>query len=425
MVRFRRDASATTDPDDGSADAMTIKVKLPDEVANAEGGKIVFLVMDGLGGLPDPRTGRTELEAASTPNLDTLAKRSALGLHRPTVPGIAPGSGPGHLALFGYDPLEWNIGRGVLSALGVDFDLQHGDVAARMNLATLDGDGNIVDRRAGRPPDEENRRLVAKLRDAVSEVDGVKVFFESEKEHRVVLVLRGEGLSADLSDTDPQETGVPPLPVEPLSDAARDSAELVAKVLDQATAAIADEPQANGLLARGFAAFERYPGIEERFKLKPLCIARYPMYRGVARLLGMDIHPVPDTDTDSIAALERKLGEYDFVFVHFKYMDSRGEDGDHEAKQHAIEAVDALIPRVEALNPDVLVVTGDHSTPATYRAHSWHPVPVLIASKWTRTTPVEGFGERECLKGELGIFEGKHLMSMALAHAGRLAKFGA
>ncbi len=401
-------------------------VRLPDDVVEADGGTIVLLVLDGLGGLPHPETGRTELETARTPNLDALARRSALGLIRPVTPGVAPGSGPGHLALFGYDPVEWNIGRGVLSALGVDFKLERGDVAARLNLATLDEDGNITDRRAGRPPDEENRRLVAKLQDAVSEVDGVRVFFESEKEHRVVLVLRGEGLSAELSDTDPQDTGVPPDPVRALDPAAEESARLVAEVLDRVRDALADERTANGLLARGFAAFGDYPSFRDRYALRSLCIARYPMYRGVARLVGMDIHEdVPASDEDSITALEQEVRGYDYVFVHFKYPDSRAEDGDFDGKVEVIEAIDALVPRITALEPDVLVVTGDHSTPATFRAHSWHPVPVLLHSPWCRTAPVEGFGEGDCLRGELGIFESKHLMSLALAHAGRLGKFGA
>lgn len=400
-------------------------VRLPDDVVLDEGGRIVFLVMDGLGGLPHPATGKTELEAASTPNLDALARRSALGLIRPVLPGIAPGSGPGHLALFGYDPIAWNIGRGVLSALGVDFELRPGDVAARLNLATLDAAGNVVDRRAGRPPDEENRRVVAKLRDAVPGVDGVNVFFESEKEHRVVLVLRGEGLEADIGDTDPQETGVPPLPVEATVDSARESADLVRTVLERAHNALADEPVANGILARGFAAFGHYPSMQERYHLDALCIARYPMYRGVARLLGMTIHDVPASDADNVTALQRTLPQHDFAFIHFKYTDSRGEDGDFDAKARAIEAIDALVPGILDAGADVLVVTGDHSTPAGYRAHSWHPVPLLVASQWCRTTPVDGFGERDCLRGELGIFEAKHLMSVALAHAGRLGKFGA
>ncbi|MFW6079674.1 MAG: phosphoglycerate mutase, partial [Gemmatimonadota bacterium] len=265
---------------------------LPDDLVEDTDTRIVLLVLDGLGGLPHPETGRTELESAETPHLDRLARRSALGLSRPVAPGIRPGSGPGHLALFGYDPVEWNIGRGVLSALGVGFDLRPGDVAARLNFATLDDDGIVTDRRAGRPPDDENRRLIEKLRAEVAAPAGVELFWESEKEHRAVMILRGDALSAELEDTDPQETGVPPLHVRPRADSpdeADRTARLVQEILEEARDALADEPTANGLLARGFAGFERYPSMADRFRLASLAIARYPMYRGVARLIGMDI----------------------------------------------------------------------------------------------------------------------------------------
>ncbi len=397
----------------------------PDDLVEHGETRIVLLVLDGLGGLPSPETGRTELETARTPNLDRLARRSALGLMQPVAPGVTPGSGPGHLALFGYDPVRWIIGRGVLSALGVGFDLREGDVAVRLNFATVDGEGRVVDRRAGRPSDEENRRLIEKLRSGVTPPQGVEVFFESEKEHRAVLVLRGANLSAALSDTDPQETGVPPLHVRPLEDGAESTARLVQQLLDEATRVLSDEPKANAILARGFAAYERYPSMTDRYKLRSHAIARYPMYRGVARLLGMDVHPGPASDDESIAVLAERFDAYDFHFVHFKAVDSRGEDGDFAAKVAAIEAVDRLIPQVEALKPDVLIVTGDHSTPSRLRSHSWHPVPVLVSSPWCRPVEVEEFGERACLRGELGIFPTASLMSLALAHAGRLAKFGA
>ncbi len=384
-------------------------------------------VADGLGGLPHPETGRTELESASTPNLDRIARGAALGMSDPVGYGVTPGSGPGHLALFGYDPLVWNIGRGVLSALGVEFDLRHGDVASRLNFATLDDAGRVTDRRAGRPSDEENRRLVEKLRERVQAPDGVELFFESEKEHRLVLVLRGPDLCADLSDTDPQETGVEPLRVQPTSDDpdARRTADLVGRVLDDARDALRDEPVANGVLARGFAAYHAYPTFEERYRLHASAIARYPMYRGVARLVGMTIQAPARDDAGSVERLQSVYSDFDFHFVHFKYTDSRGEDGDFDGKVAAIEAVDALLPGIEALEPDVLVFTGDHSTPSRLRAHSWHPVPALIASPWTRPGDAETFGERACTRGELGRFPAKNLMTLALAHAGRLAKFGA
>lgn len=401
-------------------------VTLPDAVVQrGKGGKIIFLVLDGLGGLPHRETGLTELETAATPNLDRLAKRSALGLSLPVSPGISPGSGPGHLALFGYDPVQYNIGRGVLSALGVDFHLEPGDLAARLNLATLDESGNVADRRAGRPSDEDNARVVERLRANVSQVGGVEVFWESEKEHRLVMIMRGVGLSAELTDTDPQRTGVPPLPVRASAPEGERTVRVVEMALEQARETLADEPVANGVLARGFANFHPYPSMEERFGLRSVCIARYPMYRGVSRLLGMHIAEPAATDAGSVEVLRDQLRDHDFAFVHFKYIDSRGEDGDFAAKVAAIEDVDALIPGVEALEPAALVVTGDHSTPSRLRAHSWHPVPALLASDWCRPVDVDGFGERSCMRGELGTFEAKHLMTLALAHAGRLAKFGA
>jgi 2,3-bisphosphoglycerate-independent phosphoglycerate mutase len=402
-----------------------MSVTIPDDLIESSGGRIVLVVMDGLGGLPDPQTGKTELETADTPNLDRLATTAALGLHQPVAPGVTPGSGPGHLALFGYDPLRWNIGRGVLSALGVGFALKEGDVATRLNFATIDAQGRITDRRAGRPSDDENKRLVAKLRERVKAPAGIDLFFESEKEHRVVMVLRGSGLSADLADTDPQETGVPPLKVVATSDAALRTAQVMQQVLDAACDALKDEQSANGLLARGFAAYGRYPSMHERFKLRCHAIARYPMYRGVASLVGMDTMAIPASDDESVDALAGVFDQYDFHFIHFKAIDSRGEDGDFAAKVKAIAAVDPLIARIEALKPDVLIVTGDHSTPARMKAHSWHPVPILLKSELTRPAGAQGFGERACLAGELGIFPTVHLMSFALAHASRLAKFGA
>lgn len=389
-----------------------------------EGKKIVLLVMDGLGGLPHPDTGLTELESARTPNMDALAARSSLGALIPVAPGIAPGSGPGHLSLFGYDPVEYLIGRGALSALGVGFDLKAGDLAARLNLATLDAEGLVLDRRAGRPSDEVGRRVVEKMRSGITPPEGIEVFLEHEKEHRAVLVLRGPGLEADLSDTDPQETGVHPLPVRALEPGSETSAGLMQGILDQIREVLRDEDVVTGVLARGFAAYEGYPGFLDRYGLKALAIAQYPMYRGVARLVGMEIREIPANPGELVDLLKAHFQEYDFFFLHYKYTDSRGEDGDFPAKVEAIEAVDALIPGILEVGPEALVITGDHSTPATFAAHSWHSVPVLISSPWARPSG-DSFGESECRKGDMGTFEGRHLMSLALAHAGRLAKFGA
>jgi 2,3-bisphosphoglycerate-independent phosphoglycerate mutase len=406
----------------------TMGIVIPDDLVEKGTTKIVMLVMDGLGGLPDPTTGKTELEAAETPNLDALARTASLGQMLPVTQGVTAGSGPGHLALFGYDPLVWNIGRGVLSALGVAFPLEGGDVATRLNFATVDADGMILDRRAGRPSDEENRRLVAKLRAGVKPPAGVEVFFESEKEHRLVLVVRGAGLSADIEDTDPQQTGVPPLPARATtaSPEAERTARIVQDLLEQGRKVLAGEAKANALLARGFAEYRPYPGFLDRYGLRALAIARYPMYRGVARLVGMEIEPPPATDAGVVEALKRRWEEFDFFFLHFKYADSRGEDGDFAAKSRAIANVDVLVPGILERRPDVLIVTGDHSTPARWKAHSWHPSPLLLASPWARPVGATSFGETECaVHGSLGTFLARDLMTLALANAGRLAKYGA
>ncbi len=390
------------------------------------GGTIIMLVMDGLGGLPHPDTGRTELESAATPHLDALAARSSLGMLAPVGNGITPGSGPGHLALFGYDPVESMIGRGVLSALGVGFELRQGDVAARLNLATVDHDGIVTDRRAGRPSDEDGRRVIETVRKNLRMPEGVEVTLIHEKEHRAVLVLRGEGLGAGITDTDPQRTDLPPVPATATGadPASERTAGIVQDILDQVRDILSDEPRVNSFLARGFAAFAPYPTFEKRYGLRAVAVAKYPMYRGVASLVGMTVDGVPDSNEGTVEVLERHFGSYDFYFVHFKDTDSRAHDGDFEGKVAAIEEVDALLPRITELGADVLIVTGDHSTPALYGEHSWHHVPTLIASSWTRPS-ADVFGESSCRGGDLGVVPGKDLMSLALAHAARLDKYGA
>ena len=402
-------------------------IRLPDALvrSNAE-TRIALVVLDGLGGLPAPGHGQTELEAARTPVLDDLAGSASLGMLQPVAPGVTPGSGPGHLALFGYDPVAHPVGRGALSALGVGFPLEPGDLAVRLNLATLDGEGRVRDRRAGRPPDEEGRRVVETLEAGLRPPDGVELHLGHEKEHRAVLILRGEAFGDRLQETDPQTTGVPPLEPEPLDEASRTSGRVLGEVLNQARDLLADEPVINGVLARGYAAHQGFPSLQERFGLQGAAVASYPMYRGVARLVGMEATGEPASDPEAVEVLQDvwEAGRHDFHFLHFKGPDARGEDGDFDAKVAAIEGADALLSAVRHLEPDVLVVTGDHATPASYGAHSWHTVPVLLASRWARPTG-DAFGETVCRQGDLGTLEARHLMSLMLAHAGRLEKFGA
>lgn len=399
---------------------------LPDDLVLPDAtGTILLVVLDGLGGLPREEGQRvTELEGARTPNLDALARRSSLGMLCPVAPGVTPGSGPGHLALFGYDPVEHVIGRGALGALGVGFDLAAGDLAVRLNLATLDGEGRVVDRRAGRPTNAEGRRVVERLRSGISLGPDVELFLVHEKEHRVVLVLRGEGLGAGIAETDPQRTGVPPLEPRPLDEASVRAARLLEEFLAQARTLLSGEEAISGLLARGFARYDRLSSLRERFGLDAVAVACYPMYRGVARLAGMRIPGEPATEEEAVALMEEHFGSADLHFIHFKAPDARGEDRSFDAKVQAIEAVDAFIPRLQALGADVFAVTGDHSTPARMGAHSWHHVPILLASSAARPTG-GAFSERECRTGDIGTIEARHLMSLMLAHAGRLAKFGA
>jgi 2,3-bisphosphoglycerate-independent phosphoglycerate mutase len=385
--------------------------------------KIVMYVGDGLGGLPQQPGGRTELETANTPNLDALAKAGVLGGSIPVCPGISPGSGPGHLGLFGYDPLQYMIGRGALEATGIGFALQEGDVAIRANFCTLDAQGNISDRRAGRIPTEESAPLAVKLRKVT--IPGIEIFVEPVKEHRFVVVLRGQGLHGNIQDTDPQITGVPPLDPAPADAQSKKAADVAKEFIRQARALLAGETKANGLTLRGFSGKPQLPSYEEVYGLKAAAIAVYPMYKGLARLVGMDIIGNAQTLAEQMTVLEQNWSKYDFFFIHYKYTDSTGEDGNFDAKVKRTEEFDAAVPRITALRPDVLIVTGDHSTPSMLASHSWHPVPTLLSAKFCRTDGCERFGESECLRGGLGQFEAKYLMTPALANARRLGKFGA
>jgi 2,3-bisphosphoglycerate-independent phosphoglycerate mutase len=393
------------------------------EMARPEGGKALLLVMDGLGGYRTVERG-SELTEANTPNLDRLAHEGSLGLHDPVTRGITPGSGAGHLGLFGYDPLEYEIGRGALSAAGIGFELQPGDVAARVNFCTLDANGVITDRRAGRLPTEEAAGICELLMREIK-LDGAEFFLQPEREHRGLLVLRGQGLHKDLTDTDPQVTGVPPLEPEARTPEARGTAELVKQVLDQARALLADRERGNFLLLRGFDSVKDMPNFCHRYQVKALAIAAYPMYVGISRLLGFETHQVDGAAPEEVDALARLLPDHDFVFMHIKKTDSAGEDGDFDRKVAAIEEVDALVPRMLDAGVEVLAVTGDHSTPAQMAAHSWHPVPVLLWGGTAAADGLPGFDEVNCRQGSLGRFEAKHLLPQLLAAAGRLTKYGA
>ena len=386
--------------------------------------KIAMLILDGLGGLPREAGGKTELETANTPNLDALAGKSALGLSVPLGPGITVGSGPGHLALFGYDPLACEIGRGPLEALGVDFDLHPEDVAARGNFCTVDENGILTDRRAGRLPTKESEKIVEKLKEI--KIDGVEIFVRVVKEHRFALILRGNNLGSNVNETDPLKTGKAPNKLIAFDQDSNKTAEIVNLFVEKAKIVLKNENVANMILLRGFAKLPVVPSFQQMYKLNPACIAVNGMYRGVSRLAGMQILEVNGIElADEFTTLENNWGDYDFFYLHFKKTDTCGENGDFDGKVKAIEEFDAQIPRLLALNPDVVIVTGDHSSPAVLKFHSWHPVPLLLFSKYCRPDDIPIFGERMCAKGSLGQINAKHIMPLALANAGRVAKYGA
>ena len=402
---------------------MDFSLELIKEITRPSPTRIVLLVIDGLGGLPNPETGKTELEAANTPNLDKLAAKGICGLIDPVSSGITPGSAPGHLALFGYNPISFNIGRGVLEAIGIDFDLQSGDVAARGNFCTVDATGLVTDRRAGRISTEKCSELCQLLDGLV--IENIKVIVCPVREHRFIVVFRGQGLAPDISDSDPQQLGVAPRSITALCPEAGNMADIANQFIAQAKMTLAERSPANMVLLRGFSKLPHLPTMSEIYKLKPAAIASYPMYRGLAKLAGMEVLETGTTIEDEFATLKQNYADYDFFFLHIKGTDSAGEDGDFDRKVRVIEQVDNALAELINMEPDVIVVTGDHSTPALLRGHSWHPVPILLYSKWCRFDRISEFSESACLLGGLGRFPATQIMPLAMANALKLNKFGA
>ena len=386
--------------------------------------KIALIIMDGLGGLPSKPGGKTELETAYTPNMDALALRSALGLSCPAGPGIAVGSGPGHLAVFGFDPFEYEIGRGALEALGVDIDLQPGDVAARGDLCKVDENGIIIDRRAGRIATSEAKIIAEQLNEI--KVDGVDIHIETIKEHRFALVIRGEGLGTNVTGTDPLKNGVKPFYATGQDEPSKRTAFFINQFVEKVKLALPSDLPANMILLRGFDKLPVIPQYKELFGLNAAAIAVNGMYKGVSRMVGMQVLPVDGvTMQDEFTTLEKFWKDFDYFYLHIKQTDTHGEDGDFERKVKVIEEVDTLIPRLTALQPDVVIITGDHSSPALMKSHSWHPVPLLIYSKNVREDGIGQFGERACSHGSLGILPAKDIILIALANANRISKYGA
>ncbi len=386
--------------------------------------KILLMVMDGVGGLPNPSTGKTELETAKKPNLDELAKTGMLGLTHPIARGITPGSGPAHLALFGYDPIAFPIGRGVLEALGINFPMTCKNIAARANFATMDKSGAILDRRAGRIPTDKNIELTGRLSAAIKEIDGVKIIIKNGKEHRFVVILEGDGLADGVNETDPQKEGLKAHEVSPLRPEAKKTSEVLNKFIKLANEVLKNEPKANTFLLRGIAGCPDIPALKEITKMSTACVANYPMYKGLARLVGMDVLDAGDTIKSEFDLLEQNVSKYDFFYMHIKKTDSYGEDGNFDAKVHIIEEVDIEIPRLKKMGFEVICITGDHCTPAVLKGHGWQPNPFLLVSKNSFPDGL-GFTERNCAKGGLGQMFSKEAMPLLLGNAGRMDKYGA
>ncbi len=383
----------------------------------------MLLVVDGLGGYPHPDTGRSELEAASLPNLDSFAKESACGLTIPIAPGITPGSGPGHLALFGYTPARHRVARGVMEALGIGLDLAEGDVAARGNFCAADDDGCLVNRRAGRIPSERSAELVTLLNRV--EVPGCKVSVHAVRDHRFVVVFHNAGPGLEASDTDPGLDGHMPIESRPVSAGSDVLAQAVNAFVAGAQEALRGT-EAQVVVLRGISSPPKLLSFADRFALRPAAIAAYPMYRGLARLTGMDVLETGSQFADELVTLQSAYtaGDHDFFFLHYKPADAAGEDGDFEAKVAALEALDGTLPQVLELDPDVLIVAGDHSTPAVFGGHSWHPVPLAIRARLTKGDGATAFSERAFADGSIGTVKATSVMTLAMAHAGRLKKFG-
>jgi 2,3-bisphosphoglycerate-independent phosphoglycerate mutase len=392
------------------------------DICQSTPSKVLMLVADGLGGAPHPETGKSELEVARTPNLDRLASRSACGLTTPVMPGITPGSGPGHLSLFGYDPVKYLIGRGVLEALGIDVDMQYGDVAARGNFCTVDDQGRLVDRRAGRISSSESIPL-CELLDQI-EVPGLDVRVFPVKDYRFVALFRGQGLGENVTETDPQVLEAPPRRVEALDSQGEKTAAAANALIEGVKEVLGDRDRANMVLLRGFSQLPQLPDFGQTYRLNPAAIAAYPMYRGLAKVAGMTVIPAGATFQEEVETLGRHYQEHDFFYLHYKPADAAGEDGDFDAKVEALEELDGFIPGLLDLEPDALIIAGDHATPSILAGHGWQPVPLLIHSKLTLGEGVEAFHERACANGSLGRIQATEVMFLALAHAGKLLKFG-
>ena len=404
--------------------------------------KVVLVIIDGLGDRPiSELKDQTPLEAANTPNLDYFATNGITGIMNAIDVGIRPGSDTSHLAIFGYDPETHYTGRGIFEAAGIGMELKKGDIALRGNFATVTEDLIIVDRRAGRI---EN---VSKLADALNgmKIDGVRFFVKAGVMHRAGVVLRGSNLSHMVSDNDPHEVGVKVKQVKALdnTEEAKFTASVINKFLEEAHKILKEHEvnkkrrkerllEANYILLRGASKLTHFEPFEKKYKLKACCIAGAGLYKGIAKVLGMDVLQVKgatgtaNTDINAkFIAAKKALAKYDFVFVHIKYADNYAEDGNVFGKLKFIEKIDDALIHLIGIKDTLIVITADHSTPCKLKAHSGDPVPIVMFGEGVRTDKVKEFNERSCMQGGLGRIKGKDLMNEILNLIGKAKLYGA
>ena len=383
--------------------------------------KILLLVIDGLGGLPHNQTSKTELESANIPNLDKLTQESTTGIATPIQPGITPGSGPGHMSLFGYNPIKYVIGRGVLEAIGSGIKLSKKDIAVRGNFCTIDNQGVITDRRAGRISDSDASKLIQSL--SQIKVDGAHITIKHLKNHRFVLVLSGSDLNTDITPTDPLLNNLPINQASSNSPQSRKTATIINKFTQLSLDILKNETLANGIILRGFSQNLSVPKISDVYHINPIGISLYPAYRGIATMLGMKVTNQGVDFSDLIKIVRNNFNDFNFFYLHYKDTDSAGEDGDFDKKVFSLEKLDTFIPELRSIGFDVFTITGDHSTPSILSSHSWHPVPILINSNIPTSDESIHFTELECKNGDIGRIHATDIMPLTLAYAKKLIKF--